>query len=81
MGRTRPKLVKAHPRNQVEFINNAVQYSCTMMLAGSWDKEARYRDSAVDAGENMWSIETLVGDLDEDMEGELAATTEMVDTL
>ena len=81
VGRARPKLVKAHPWNHVELINNAAQYSCTTMPAGSRDKEARYRDGAVDAGEDMWSVETLVGDLDEDMEGELVGTTETFETL
>ena len=80
VGRARPKLVKAHPWNHVELINNAAQYSCTTMPAGSRDK-AHYRDNAVDAGEDMWSVETLVGDLDEDMEGELVGTTETFETL
>lgn len=80
VGRTRPKLVKAHPWNHVELISNAAQYSCTTMPAGSRDKEARYRNSAVDAGEDMWSVETLIGDLDEDMEGGLVRTTETVET-
>jgi hypothetical protein len=73
VGRTRPKLVKAHPWNHVELIINVTQYPCTTKPAGSRDKEARYRDGAVDTGEDMWSVETLVGDLDENMEGELVA--------
>lgn len=58
VGRTRPKFVKAHPWNHVELIINAAQYSCTTKPAGSRDKETRYRDSAVDTGEDMWSVET-----------------------
>ena len=45
------------------------------MPAGSRGK-AHYRDNAVDAGEDMWSVETLAGDIDEDMEGELVGTTD-----
>jgi hypothetical protein len=52
-----------------------------MMPAGSRDKEARYRDSAIDAGEDIWSVETLVGDLDKDVEEELVGPTETVETL
>jgi hypothetical protein len=80
VGRVRPKLVKAHPWNHAELINNTAQYSCTTMPAGSRDR-AHYRDSAVDASEDMWSVETLVGDLDEDIEGELVGTTETFETL
>jgi hypothetical protein len=81
MGRTRPKFVKAHPWNHVEPVNNTAEYSCITKSAGSRDKEARYRDSAVDAHEDMRSVETLVGHLDEDMEEELVGTTETVETL
>lgn len=72
---------ETNPWHPSELVSNSAEKSCVKEPEGRQKREAYKLDGAVNADDDTWSIKTVIGDVDEDMEEELRGTTETVETL